>query len=91
MFYISRFVKEAFRCNIVIFALAKRKFLASGLVLWVLKHPGVTVALSSMHIPKYANENIAAVDKAPLSDEVFEEIFQHHRWVRNFYQTKFFI
>jgi aryl-alcohol dehydrogenase-like predicted oxidoreductase len=65
--------------------------LAELAIKFVLKHPGVTVALSSMHIPKYANENIAAVDKAPLSDEVFEEIFQHHRWVRNFYETKFFI
>jgi Predicted oxidoreductases (related to aryl-alcohol dehydrogenases) len=63
--------------------------LAELAIKYVLKHPGVTTALVSMHVPQYADENIAALDKAPLPDDVFEEIFRYHRWVRNFYDTKF--
>jgi hypothetical protein len=49
----------------------------------------VTTAISSMHIPQYADENIAAAAEAPLSEEVFTEIRRYHRWVRNFYDNKF--
>lgn len=56
---------------------------------FVLKHPGVTTALVSMHVPAYADQNIAALAKEPLPDDIFEEIFRYHRWVRNFYDTKF--
>jgi aryl-alcohol dehydrogenase-like predicted oxidoreductase len=65
--------------------------LAELAIKFVLKHTGVTTVLASMHIEQYANENIAAVGKNPLPDEVFEEIRKHHRWVRNFYETKFFV
>ncbi|MGG1520001.1 aldo/keto reductase [Paenibacillus oryzisoli] len=58
---------------------------------FVLHHPAVTTALVSMHIPAYANQNIAALDKAPLPDEIFQEIYKYHRWVRNFYDTKFWL
>jgi methylglyoxal reductase len=63
--------------------------LAELAIKFVLHHPGVSTAITSMHIPQYADENIAAVDKAPLPDEVFEHIRRHHRWVRNFYETKY--
>ncbi|RKP48940.1 aldo/keto reductase [Cohnella endophytica] len=63
--------------------------LAELAIKFVLQHPGVTTALVSMHVPAYANQNIAALDKEPLPDHVFEEIFRYHRWVRNFYDTKF--
>jgi len=63
--------------------------LAELAIKFVLHHPGVTAAISSMHVPQYADENIAAVDREPLPEEVFEEIRQHHRWVRNFYETKY--
>jgi aryl-alcohol dehydrogenase-like predicted oxidoreductase len=63
--------------------------LADLAIKFVLKHPGVTTALVSMHVPEYANQNIAALDKEPLPDDVFQEIFRYHRWVRNFYDTKF--
>lgn len=64
--------------------------LAELAIKFVLHHPGVATAITSMHIPKYAEENIAAVDRAPLTDEAFEHIRRHHRWVRNFYETKYF-
>jgi hypothetical protein len=48
----------------------------------------VTTAISSMHVTKYADENIAAADEAPLSDEVFEVLRRKHRWVHNFYNNK---
>lgn len=63
--------------------------LAELAIKFVLHHPGVTTAISSMHIPHYADENISAVDSEPLPDEVFEHIRRHHRWVRNFYESKY--
>ncbi|GLX67009.1 aldo/keto reductase [Paenibacillus glycanilyticus] len=63
--------------------------LAELAIKFVLKHPGVTTALVSMHVPEYADQNIAVLAKDPLPDEVFEEIFRYHRWIRNFYDTKF--
>ncbi len=56
---------------------------------YVLYHPGVTTAITSMHVTDYADQNIAVADKEPLSEEIFEELFKYHRWVRNFYDTKF--
>jgi methylglyoxal reductase len=49
----------------------------------------VTTALVSMHVPVHADQNIAAVDKEPLPDDIFDELRKYHRWVRNFYDTKF--
>lgn len=65
--------------------------LAELSIKFVLHHSAVTTALSSMHVPHYADENIAAVDREPLPDDVFEEIRRHHRWVRNFYETKYWL
>lgn len=56
---------------------------------YVLKHPAVTSAIVSMHVTAHADQNIAAADKEPLPDEVFEELRKYHRWVRNFYDSKF--
>lgn len=55
---------------------------------FVLKDLGVTTALASMHIKKYAEENISVLDEEPLSDQVFDELRRHHRWIRNFYGPK---
>jgi len=63
--------------------------LAELAIKYVLHHPGVTTALVSMHVPAHADQNIAAVDKESLPDDVFQELFRYHRWVRNFYDTKF--
>jgi methylglyoxal reductase len=63
--------------------------LAELAIKFVLHHPGVTTAVSSMHVPQYADENIAAVDGQPLPEPIFEEIRRYHRWVRNLYETKY--
>lgn len=55
---------------------------------FVLQHPGVTTAVSSMHIRAYAEDNIRTLEEAPLSEEAFDEILHHHRWIRNFYASK---
>lgn len=65
--------------------------LAELAIKFVLHHPGVTTAISSMHVTQYADENIRAAGKEPLPDEVFEEIRRHYRWVRNFYETKYWV
>lgn len=63
--------------------------LAELAIKFALHHPGVTTALISMSSPRHANENIAAVDREPLTDEVFEHMRRHYRWVRNLYETKY--
>jgi methylglyoxal reductase len=55
---------------------------------FVLQHPGVTVAISSMQVLEYATENIAASQKAPLPDDVFELIKIRERWIRHFYHAR---
>jgi methylglyoxal reductase len=55
---------------------------------FVLKDPGVTSALVSMHIKKFAEDNIRAMDGPPLSDEVFDLLRRKYRWIRNFYHPK---
>jgi len=65
--------------------------LAELAIKFAIHHPGVTTAISSMHVAKYADENIDAVDREPLPDDVFEDIRRHYRWVRNFYETKYWI
>jgi len=52
-------------------------------------HPAVTSALTSMHIKKYADENIAVMDEAELPGSVFQEIRRFYRWIRNFYDDKY--
>lgn len=52
---------------------------------FVLAHPGVTTALISMHIEKYAQENIEVLNEPPLPQTVFEEIRRHHRWLKNLF------
>jgi methylglyoxal reductase len=57
---------------------------------YVTQQPGVTSALSSMHIPEYAKQNIAVFDEPDLPQEVMDEIRFKHRWIRNFYGPKVF-
>ncbi|MCP5070534.1 MAG: hypothetical protein GY946_28545 [bacterium] len=64
--------------------------LAALALKYVLKHPGVTTALSSMHIRRFAEENIRALGESELSDAAFLELRNHHRWIRNFYAAKVF-
>ena len=52
---------------------------------FVLAHPGVTLALISMHIREFADENIAVLRQEPLPESVFKEIRRHHRWLKNLY------
>jgi len=63
--------------------------LAALAIKFVIKHPGVTTALTSMHMKKYADMNIQVMDEPELPDSVFNEIRMFHRWVRNFYDTKY--
>jgi methylglyoxal reductase len=61
--------------------------LAQLAIKFAIKHPAVTTAIISMHIIAYANENIETLNQPPLSDPAFQDIFQHHRWIRNFYES----
>jgi aryl-alcohol dehydrogenase-like predicted oxidoreductase len=55
----------------------------------VLKNTGVTTAIASMHIEKYALENISVFNEPPISDETFYELYTIHRWTNNLYHTKY--
>jgi len=63
--------------------------LAGLAIKFATQHPGVTTAITSMHVSKYANENIEVMNEDVLPARVFEEIRKFHRWVRNFYDDKF--
>lgn len=63
--------------------------LASLALKFVLSQPGVTTALSSMHITAHADANINALEEPALSQEVFEDLRRRHRWVRNLYEEKY--
>jgi aryl-alcohol dehydrogenase-like predicted oxidoreductase len=62
--------------------------LAALALKFVLKDPGVTSALVSMHVKQFAEENMRALEEPPLSDEAFETLRRKHRWIRNFYHPK---
>jgi len=60
---------------------------ASSLAALALKfathHPGVTTAISSMHVQEYAEANIAAVAEPPLPGELFDLLRTSHRFEVN--------
>lgn len=62
--------------------------LAELAIKFALKAPGVTTALTSMHVHEYAQQNIQAADQPELSDELFHTLCFKHRWIRNFYQAR---
>ncbi|MFC4776625.1 aldo/keto reductase [Paenibacillus sp. GCM10023252] len=56
---------------------------------YALHHPAVTTAIISMQIKSYAEQNIAALREERLPEDVFDQLFKQHRWIRNFYQKKY--
>ncbi|HZZ56620.1 MAG TPA: aldo/keto reductase [Opitutaceae bacterium] len=62
--------------------------LAALALKFVLHDPGVTTALVSMHVRRFAEENLRAMAETPLSDDMFAHLRRRHRWVRNFYGPK---
>ncbi|SDS18482.1 aldo/keto reductase [Opitutus sp. GAS368] len=71
------------------FVPAEAASLATLAVKYVLAHPGVTTAISSMHVNRFADENIGALREPPLDPAVVETLRLHHRWTRNFYEAKY--
>jgi methylglyoxal reductase len=45
--------------------------------------PGVTTAITSMHVEAYARMNIAALDEPDLPPELFERLRTSHRFIKN--------
>lgn len=62
--------------------------LAALALKFVLHDPGVTTALVSMHVKRFAEENLRALDETPLDAETFTLLRRKHRWIRNFYGPK---
>jgi aryl-alcohol dehydrogenase-like predicted oxidoreductase len=62
--------------------------LAALAIKFAIHDPGVTTALTSMHIREYADMNIAAVDEEPLPEDVFHTLFTRHRFTKNFSYVK---
>jgi methylglyoxal reductase len=57
--------------------------LAALAVKFAIHHPGVTTAITSMHVEEYARMNIAAVDEDPLPDDLFWRLRTSHRFEIN--------
>ena len=64
--------------------------LAALALRFVLQHPGVTTAISSMHVQRFAEMNIEALGEGRLPDDIFTELFEKHRWTKNFADYKNF-
>jgi methylglyoxal reductase len=64
--------------------------LAALAIKFVLKDPGITTAITSMHVPAFAAANIAAVDEPELDDAVFARLMTRHRFIKNFNNVKHF-
>lgn len=62
--------------------------LAALAIKFAIHHPGVTSALTSMHVREYADMNIAAVDETPLPDDIFHKLFTRHRFTKNLSYVK---
>lgn len=63
--------------------------LARLAIKFVLAHPGVTTALASMHVMHNLEDNLEAIEEQPLSEELFHTLRTQHRWIRNFYTSKY--
>lgn len=63
--------------------------LAELAIKFLLHSPGVTTAITSMQVTSYADENIQAIDQPALTPEAFDLLRKKHRWVRNFFDTKY--
>jgi aryl-alcohol dehydrogenase-like predicted oxidoreductase len=61
--------------------------LAALALKFVTQTPGITTALTSMHLPEYAAANIAAVDGPNLPDDVYDLLRTRHRFIKNFNNT----
>lgn len=72
------------------FVPASASSLAALALKFVLHDPGVTTAITSMHLAQFAKANIAAMDEPPLSDEVFDLLKTRHRLIKNFNNVKHF-
>jgi aryl-alcohol dehydrogenase-like predicted oxidoreductase len=57
--------------------------LAALAIKFVCHQPGVTTAISSMHVEEHARANAAALDEPPLSEEVFHRLLTSHRFIKN--------
>ena len=61
--------------------------LAALAVKFACHEPGVTTAITSMHVEAYARMNIAALDEPDLSPEIFHRLRTTHRFIKNMNHT----
>lgn len=64
--------------------------LAALAIKFALHDPRITSAITSMHIPAYAEANIAALSEPPLSQEIFTRLMTRHRFIKNLNNVKHF-
>ncbi|MCB8881188.1 aldo/keto reductase [Acidisoma cellulosilytica] len=64
--------------------------LAALAIKFVLADPGITTAITSMHVPAFAEANIAALDEPPLDSKTFRLLATRHRFIKNFTNVKHF-
>src|SRR5258706_1843995 len=62
--------------------------LAALAIKYAIHHPGISSALTSMHVRAYTDMNIAAVDEDSLPEDVFYRLFTRHRFTKNFSYVK---
>jgi methylglyoxal reductase len=72
------------------FVPAEASSLAALAIKFVLRNPGVTTAITSMHVAKFAEANLAMMNEPALSEEVFQLLMTRHRFIKNFNNVKHF-
>ncbi|HTH99684.1 MAG TPA: aldo/keto reductase [Acidisoma sp.] len=72
------------------FVPANASSLAALAIKFALHDPHVTTAITSMHVPDFAEANSAAMDEPRLRDEVFQLLMTRHRFIKNFNNVKHF-
>lgn len=59
--------------------------LAELAVRFPLSHPGISNVAASMSSASRVDQAIAAAEKGPLPESIFQEVCREHVWVKNFY------
>ena len=64
--------------------------LAALAIKFALWHPGVTTAITSMHVERYAAMNIAAASEPRLPEPIYKALMFKHRFVKSFMDVRNF-
>ncbi|ACB96341.1 aldo/keto reductase [Beijerinckia indica] len=72
------------------FVPANASSLAALAIKYALHDPGITTAISSMHVRAFLEANLAALAEDPLDETTFRTLMTRHRFIKNYANFKHF-